>query len=128
MPNPLINDTITLSSTPDDFVSFYSRALTGEFFQYRETLDVFRAILSLPDIIGQTVPLGVNGFAKGGTLDFGDEHILTLAGGLWVARRWISFALMMTWTDAEAGPVDETMPAFTQTARSIFTLVRDRWD
>ena len=45
-PRPILNDTITMASTADELVSFYARALQGEFFHYAETLTVFRAILS----------------------------------------------------------------------------------
>ena len=50
-PQPILNEVIAMASTPDDLVSFFSRALRGEFFRFAETLDVFRAILSTADAI-----------------------------------------------------------------------------
>jgi beta-lactamase class A len=129
-PRPILNDTITMASTPDELVSFYSRALQGEFFRYAETLAVFRAILGLADAIAFSMPLGVSGFGKGGSIDVeeseGATHVLTFAGGLYVPDRWVSFALLNNWTDADAGPTSEVMGQYIAAARTIFTLVRDR--
>ncbi|MEI9865094.1 MAG: hypothetical protein WDN00_11205 [Limisphaerales bacterium] len=49
--NPFFNTVETLASSADDFVSYYSRALQGEFFQHNETLNEFRRILTLCDFI-----------------------------------------------------------------------------
>ena len=54
--HPFLNDVETLASCPDDFVSYYSRALRGAFFKHRETLNEFRRILTLCDFI-YLVPL-----------------------------------------------------------------------
>ncbi len=124
-PNPIVNDKITMVASPDDFVSFYSRALQGQFFKYRETLDVFRAVLSLADAIALSMPLGVNAFLKGGSIDFAPEHALSVAGGMWVPKRWVYFSMMINWTDKEAGPVAEVQQPFITTANQIFTRIRD---
>jgi beta-lactamase class A len=92
---PLINNEITMVSSPHDFVSFYSRALQGRFFRYRETLETFRAILSLADAIALTVPLGANAFMKGGSIDFESHFALCLAGGMWIPKRWVYFAMIV---------------------------------
>ncbi|MEJ7607887.1 MAG: serine hydrolase [Bryobacteraceae bacterium] len=65
--NPPLNNMETLASSADDFVSFYSRGLRGEFFKHQETLDEFRRILSLGDVISIVpFPQGASAFAKGG--------------------------------------------------------------
>ena len=125
-PRPILNDTITMASTPDDLVSFYARALQGEFFQYAETLAVFRAILSLADAIAFAMPLGVSAFAKGGSIEFEGNYALTFAGGMYVPDRWVYYALLLNWTDAEVGPGAQVMGPYIAAARTIFTLVRDR--
>lgn len=126
--NPLINDVISMVSSPADFVSFYARALQGAFFQYPETLTAFRAILPRADAIAATVPLGVNAFLKSGNADFLSERALTVAGGLWVAHRWVYFSFLINWTDDEAGPVAEVRGPFDAAANTMFTLFRDRLD
>lgn len=125
-PRPILNDTITMASTPADLVAFYAQALPGECFQYAETLAAFRAILAIGDVV-ITMPLGVNGFGKGGSIDFGGSHVLTFAGGLYVPDRWVYFALLVNWTDAEGGFSAEVLDPAIAAARTIFTLVRDRF-
>ena len=125
-PRPILNDAITMASTPDDLVAFYARAMQGEFFRYGETLAVFRAILSLADAIAFSMPLGVSAFGKGGSVESGGSHALTFAGGVYVPDRWVYFALLLNWTDAEAGPGAEVQAPYVAAARTIFALVRDR--
>jgi beta-lactamase class A len=125
-PRPILNDTITMASTPQEMVSFYSRALQGEFFQYAVTLDAFRQILALGDAVLRSMPLGANGFGKGGSIDFGEDHVLNFAGGLYVPDRWVYFALFLNWTDAEGGDTGAVTDAYLTAARTIFTLIRDR--
>jgi beta-lactamase class A len=125
-PRPIINDEITMVSTPDDFVSFYSRALQGEFFQYSETLAQFRAILSLADAIARSVPLAVSAFLKGGSIDFEEDHALAVGGGMYIPKRWVYFSMIINWTDAEAGSGAEVEQRYIAAVSTIFTLVRDR--
>lgn len=125
-PRPTLNDVITMASTPSELVSFYSRALQGEFFQYPETLAVFRAILSLADAIALSMPLGVSAFLKGGSLDYGGANALSVAGGMYVPDRWVYYSLIINWTDAEGGSTSEVMVSYITAARTIFTLLRDR--
>jgi beta-lactamase class A len=125
-PHPILNDVIAMASTPDDLVSFFSRALRGEFFRFGETLDVFRAILATADAIAAIMPLGVSAFGKGGNFDVHQEHALSFAGGMYVPDRWVYFSLIINWTDAEAGPASEVQAPFVAAGRTIFTLVRDR--
>ena len=83
--NPPLNEVETLASSADDFVSFYSRALQGEFFKNPETLQEFRRILALGDVIYLIpIPLGINAFAKGGSIDVPGHHALCVAGGMFV--------------------------------------------
>lgn len=124
--NPIINDVQTMAVSPSDFVSFYSRALQGEFFTSPNTLTTFRAILSKPDVISRVMPLGVNGFLKGGSIDFNGEHALSLAGGMFVPRsRWVYFGMIINWTDAEGGTVDDEIPQLVDVTGQIFSSLRD---
>lgn len=123
---PIINNVQTMAVSPHDFVSFYSRALQGEFFQNPETLATFRSILALADAIPLTMPLGVNAFMKGGSIDFGGEHALSIAGGMFIPpRRWAYYSLMINWLDGEGGDVAEVQSPFASACKRIFTLLRD---
>jgi beta-lactamase class A len=120
--HPVINDTQTMVSSPDDFVSFYSRALQGDFFKHPETLAVFRAILRMADAIPQTVPLGVSAFMKGGSIDANPSHALCLAGGMFFSGRWAYVATMMNWE--KPGDTDaETLAAFIATVKKAYELL-----
>jgi beta-lactamase class A len=123
---PIINDQITMVSTPDDFVSFYSRALQGEFFRYPETLAQFRAILSLADAIARSMPLGVSAFLKGGSINFNGDNALSVAGGMYIPKRWVYYSMIINWTDAEAAQAAEVQQQYIGAVNTIFTLVRDR--
>ena len=127
-PRRALNDEITMASTAGELVAFYSRTLTGELFRYPETLVAFRAMLALKDTIAQIFPLGVNTFLKGGSLDAFSDHVLSVAGGMYAARaqRWVYFALILNWTDDEAGTVASLGPAFITATHAAFTAVRDR--
>ncbi len=122
LPNPPLNSVQTMASTPHDFVSFYSRALQGKFFNNSATLDEFRAILSRADAIQQTVPLGASAFLKGGAIDVDPFHALCLAGGAYMAGRWVYFAMMLNWD--HPGDSDlETSGKFIAAITEAFKLV-----
>ena len=123
-PRPILNDTITMASSAADLVSFYARTLTGEMFQHESTLATYRTILSWSDAIPQAIPLGANGFGKGGRVSANGSNALSFAGGMYVPQRWIYFALLLNWTDAESD-AGATEVAYIEAARQVFTLVRD---
>jgi beta-lactamase class A len=109
-------------STASDFVSFYSRALRGAFFENAATLAAFRAILMIADAIPQVIPLGATGFAKGGQINAGGFNALCLAGGMYFPDRWVYFATMINWENADPAP---TMTAFEIAAAQAFTRVKE---
>lgn len=124
--HPIINNVQTMAVSPHDFVSFYSRALQGEFFQGPETLTTFRSVLALADAIPLTMPLGVNAFLKGGNVDSDGEHALSIAGGMFIPpRRWVYYSLMINWLDGEGGVSAEVQDPFVSACKQIFTLLRD---
>jgi beta-lactamase class A len=123
-PRPILNDTITMASSPADLVSFYSRTLTGEMFQRETTLATYRTILSWSDAVPQAIPLGANGFGKGGQVSASGSNALSFAGGMYVPNRWIYFAMLLNWSDAEGNIADVEM-AYFNAVRHVFTLVRD---
>jgi beta-lactamase class A len=125
-PRFALNDEITMASTAHELVAFYSRVLLGELFQHHETLVAFRAMLALKDQIAQIFPLGVNTFLKGGSLDAFSDHVLSAAGGMYAAQRWVYFAVILNWSSEEGGTVAEIGPAFTGVTHAAFTMIRDR--
>jgi len=97
MTNPPLNTVETLSASADDFISYYPRALQGEFFRHKETLAEFRRILSLGEDVAAIMPLGVSGFAKGGNVDTPGYHGGSVAGGMAFDNRWVYFCFIYNW-------------------------------
>jgi beta-lactamase class A len=124
-PRPILNDTITMASSAADLVSFYSRALTGEIFARAATLKTFRATLAMADAVPMAIPLGANGFGKGGEVSASGQHALTFAGGMYIPDRWVYFALLLNWTDDDGAAAD-IEEAYMEAVVQIFRLVRDR--
>jgi beta-lactamase class A len=124
MVNPPLNDVQTLASSADDFVSFYSRALQGTFFNNPATLAEYRRILSLGDAIWLVpLPLGLSAFCKGGSIDVPGFHCLCVPGGMYFNHRWVYFAIILNW-DAKAETDPKTVTAFAgATSRALGRVV-----
>lgn len=124
--HPFLNDVETLASSPDDLVSFFSRALAGKFFSHGETLFEFRRILSLGDITYLVrFPLGMSVFGKAGYADISGAHARSIAGGVYFPNRWVYFSMVLNW-DAEQGTDPETVNAFYRAIRKSIVLLRER--
>lgn len=123
--NPPLNPVSTLASSAHDMVSYYRRALRGAFFQNTETLNEFRRILSLGDVIWLIpLPLGVGAFAKGGSIDVAGFHALCAPGGMLVDERWVYFCFILKWpAPAQTDPA--TVTAFSSATSSALDLVKD---
>lgn len=107
MVNAPLNKVQSLASSADDFVSYYQRALDGEFFKDAATLKEFRRILSLGDAIWlANLPLGGSAFCKGGSIDVKGFHAICAPGGMLFVDRWVYFAFIFNWPAPE-----ETDPA-----------------
>jgi beta-lactamase class A len=123
--NPFLNNMQTLASSADDFVSYYSRALLGKFFQHRETLQEFRRILTLCDFIYLVpLPLGVSAYAKSGNADTEGFHARSIAGGLFFSGQWIFFAFIINWF-AESASDQGTVDQFFSAINRSLTLLRN---
>jgi beta-lactamase class A len=123
--HPFLNDVETLASSADDLVSYYSRALQGDFFKHTETLDEFRRILTLCEFIYLIpLPLGVSAYAKSGNADTPDFHARSIAGGLFVGGRWAFFAFVINWY-AAAAEDPRTVESFFSIINKSLTCVRD---
>jgi beta-lactamase class A len=122
--HPFLNEVETFASSADDFVSYYSRALQGEFFQYAATLNEFRRILSLCDFIYLIpLPLGVSAYAKSGNADTEGFHMRSIAGGMFFDNRWVYFAFILNWAAPTATDPDAINQFFNAIHQSL-TLVK----
>jgi beta-lactamase class A len=115
----------TLASSADDLVSYYARALQGEFFQNRETLNEFRRILAMGDAIWLVpLPLGVSAFVKGGSIDVPGFHAVCVPGGMFFDGRWVYFCLTINWY-AAAVTDPNTVTAFLAATSGALELVKE---
>jgi beta-lactamase class A len=123
--NSPMNKVETMASTPDDFVSYYSRALQGEFFKNKETLNEFRRILSIGDAIWLLpLPLGVSAFCKGGSIDVAGFHAVCAPGGMFFDERWVYFCMTINWF-AKAENDADTVKAFAATGSRALSMVKE---
>jgi beta-lactamase class A len=123
--HPFLNDVETFASSAHDFVSYYSQALQGAFFEHDETLNEYRRILTLCDYIYLIpLPLGVSAYAKSGNADVPDFHARSIAGGLFVADRWVYFAFVLNWYTAKAED-PKTVDEFFSAINTALTLVKN---
>jgi beta-lactamase class A len=126
MVNLPMNDVQTMACSADDFVSYYSRAIHGNFFKSQETLNEFRRILSLGDAIWLLpLPPGVSAFCKGGSIDVSGFHALCVPGAMLFDERWVYFCLTINWeAKAVADPV--TAGDFISAASRALSLAKER--
>jgi beta-lactamase class A len=123
--NSPMNKVETMASSADDFVSYYSRALHGDFFKNKETLNEFRRILSIGDAIWLLqMPLGISAFVKGGSIDVPGFHAICAPGGMLFDDRWVYFSLTINWYAKAERDVD-TVNAFVAAASRALTMVKE---
>jgi beta-lactamase class A len=123
--NSPMNKVETMASTADDFISYYSRALHGEFFKNKETLHEFQRILAMSDAIWLLpLPLGVSAFCKGGSIDVPGFHAVCAPGGMLFEDRWVYFCLTINWY-AKAETDGATASAFAAAGGRALTMVKD---
>ena len=114
-----------MASTADELVTFYARALPGEIFRYPR----LSPPSATPLVEGRDRPdcrSGSTRLSKGGSLDAFSDHVLSAAGGMYVAQRWVYFAVILNWSDDEGGSVASVGPTFTSVVHAAFTMIRDR--
>jgi beta-lactamase class A len=123
--NSPMNKVETMASSADDFISYYSRALQGEFFKNKETLHEFRRILAMSDAIWLLpLPLGVSAFVKGGSIDVAGFHAVCAPGGMLFDDRWVYFCVAINWY-AKAQTDAATASAFAAAGSRALTMVKD---
>src|SRR5438270_8751927 len=125
MVNSPMNKVETMTSSADDFIAYYSRALHGELFKNKETLHEFRRILAMSDAIWLLpLPLGVSAFVKGGSIDVPGFHAVCVPGGMLFDDQWVYFCLTINWY-AKAETDGQTVKAFAAAGSRALTMVKE---
>lgn len=95
----------TMKGSADDFVEYYTRALSGEFFKSPATLTEFKRIQAMASAIVRVVPADTVAYAKGGSIEWLDFNALCLPGQMIVSGTPVTFCVTVNWD----GPPD-TIP------------------
>jgi beta-lactamase class A len=113
---------ITASGPAEEFVSYYQRALQGDFFRRPETLTELRRILSMADAIARAVPPGHAAYAKGGSIDWEGFHALCFPGQMVLCGVPATFCFSLNWTGPDAAApevVGEYVTAVSAVLRAV---------
>jgi beta-lactamase class A len=128
-PHPPLNEQETLASSADDMVSYYKRALAGQFFTKPETLTEFKRI----HLTNMAFPDDTIGYAKGGNLDtvatesstVADFHVLSYAGQMVVNATPVTFCFVVNWTSVDPNSTSGTLtPAFVEVVKASLEAIK----
>jgi beta-lactamase class A len=120
---PAINDQQTMICPASDFVSYYKRALAGQFFQKKETLTEFKRIQAMADAIALVVPADTPAYLKGGSISWGGFYCLATAGQMIVDGTRVTFCLNLNWTDRD-GKEAVVTAAYKQEVAELLRQIR----
>ena len=125
-PRSPLNNQQTLASSADDLVSFYKRALAGEFFNKPATLTEFKRI----HLNNTFFPDDTAGYGKGGSgnflADMGDVpdfHVISFAGQMVVGTTPVTFCFAMNWM-GEHPESEALIPAFIDVVKGSMEVIK----
>ena len=121
---PSINDQQTMVCPASDFVSYYKRALAGEFFQKRETLTEFKRIQAMADAI-VAVPPDTPAYLKGGSISWDGFYCMATAGQMIVDGTRVTFCLSLNWHDRD-GSEATVVSAYKQAVTDVLSQIRQQ--
>lgn len=122
-PREAINDEQTMVCPAAEFVSYYKRALAGEFFQSKETLIEFKRILAMADAIAGAIPADTPAYLKGGSIDWAGFHCMATAGQMIVGNTPVTFCLNLNWRDSE-GSEATLVPAYKHAVVDVLSRIK----
>lgn len=94
----VINDKQAMLSTASEMVSWYRQSMSGKFFRQPATLAEYKRIHAMADAVWMAVPARVQGFGKGGSIDWESFHCLCFAGQMLAGAVPVTFCLTLNWT------------------------------
>ncbi len=129
-PRAPLNDQETLASSADDMVSYYKRAMAGEFFTKPTTLTEFKRI----HLNNTFFPDDTIGYAKGGSVDavaeslsVADFHTLAVAGQMVVNATPVTFCFVVNWTSVDPNSTSVILtPAFLEVVKGSLEAIKRR--
>jgi beta-lactamase class A len=115
---PALNDVETMSVPASEFVTYYKRALAGDYFKKPDTLLEFKRIQAMADSIVHVVPADTVGYMKGGSIDWNGFHCMALAGQMIARDVPVTVAFMHNWTDGD-GDAKEITAAYVKSVADV---------
>lgn len=107
-PRPALNDEMSSIGTAEELVSYYQRALRGEFFTAASTLVEFKRIHAQGNLT-RVAPSNTIAYAKAGSVDWQGFHALCGPGQMILCSGVpVTFAMTINWN----GP-DDAVPGIT---------------
>ncbi len=122
--NP-INDVQTMVCPASEFVSYYKRALAGDFFGNKQTLTEFKRIQAMADSIAFVVPADTAAYMKGGSIDWNGFHCMATAGQMIAGTTPVTFCLTLNWQDSD-GAKDAVEASYKRAVADILSRVHKR--
>jgi beta-lactamase class A len=127
-PRPPLNDQETLASSADEMVSYYKRAMAGQFFTKPATLTEFKRI----HLTNRGFPDDTIGYAKGGSIDAiagsspeNEFHTLSYAGQMVVNATPVTFCFVANWTSLDPNSTSVVLtPAFLGVVKGILEAIK----
>ena len=96
-PRSPLNPVETMQGSAADFVTYYRRALRGNYLKEVASLTEFRRIQAMADLIAAVVPPGIAAYAKGGSIDWQDFHAFCGTGQMVVGDQRVTFCFTLNW-------------------------------
>jgi len=120
-PRSLINNRQTMISTASELVSYYRRALSGDFFSQPQTLTEFKRILAMADAITWVVPPDIAAYAKGGSFDWQGDHALCASGQMVPGHTPVTFCFTINWSGPDG--VSTVFPKYTASVAGMLAAI-----
>ncbi|WP_159710361.1 serine hydrolase [Geminicoccus flavidas] len=126
-PRPAINPVQSMMGTTNDLVTYYQRALRGDYFARPDTLTEFRRIQAMASALAPTVPAGVAAYGKGGSVDWEGFHAFCLPGQMVLGRAGVAplpvtFCFTYNWSGPEEG-VPAAFSAYVASVTAILAQI-----
>lgn len=93
----VINPDVSMLSSANDMVSWYKQALSGKFFSEPGTLREFKRISAMANAMAMVCPEDTVAYGKGGSIDWGDFHCLSIPGQMRVREVPVTFCFTINW-------------------------------
>lgn len=123
-PRSPMNNVETMQCSAAEFITFYERALNGQYFRKPETLTEFKRILAMANVLPLIVPPDTPAYGKGGSLDSNGYNALVAAGQMRVGGGKIPVSFCFT-INYPGDPAPEVMGVLGAAAKGSLSAIAE---